>query len=139
MLERIRDQIGATDVVLWNASGKAIASAGQSQFSLAPERPNTQLLRSLREQGGQRAVASIEGLDDAGDCACRSGRGQRQGAHAGAGASSAVNLLEEARYLQATIPCRKPWSCALAVQEANREYQERALARVACSACTSAL
>ena len=46
---------------------KAIASAGQSQFSLAPERPNIQLLRSLKEQGGQRAVASIEGLDDAGD------------------------------------------------------------------------
>ena len=28
VLERIRDQLGATDVVLWNASGQAVASAG---------------------------------------------------------------------------------------------------------------
>ena len=67
VLERVREQLGATDVVLWSASGKAIASAGKSQFNLVPERPSTQMLRSLREQGGQRGLASIEGLDDAED------------------------------------------------------------------------
>ena len=46
----IRDQLGATDVVLWNAAGQPIGSAGQSRFSLNPERPSAALLRSVREQ-----------------------------------------------------------------------------------------
>ena len=130
VLERIRDQLGATDVVLWNASGKAIASAGKSQFSLAPERPSAQMLRSLREQGGQRAAASIEGLDDAGDAGADNATINAKVRTLALVPSSAVNLLEEARYLQATIPLPQTLvSNALAVQEANREYQERALAR----------
>ena len=52
------DQLGATDVVLWNAAGQPIGSAGQSRFSLNPERPSAALLRSVREQ---RAVTQIEG------------------------------------------------------------------------------
>jgi nitrogen fixation/metabolism regulation signal transduction histidine kinase len=145
ILERVRDQLGATDVVLWSASEmavvgpapvtrssefaglRAIASAGQSRFNLQPERPSAQMLRSLREQ---RAVASIEGLDDDGT------------AEAGAAAPSAqvrtlalvpnpsVGLLAEPRYLQATIALPPALvTNALAVQAANREYQERALAR----------
>lgn len=61
-LERIREQLGATDVVLWNESGVAIASVGSSMFELAPARPSSQQLRSLRS--GLRPVASIEGLDE---------------------------------------------------------------------------
>ena len=130
MLERIRDQIGATDVVLWNASGKAIASAGQSQFSLAPDRPTPQQLRNLREQGGQRAVASIEGLDDAGDAPAEKTAINAKVRTLALVPNSTVNLLEEARYLQAMIPLPETLVInALAVQEANREYQERALAR----------
>ena len=103
MLERIRDQIGASDVVLWNASGKAIASAGKSQFSLAPERPSAQMMRSLREQGGQRAVSSIEGLDDADDLPAGNAAINAKVRTLALVPSSAVNLLEESRYLQATI------------------------------------
>lgn len=131
MLERIRDQIGATDVVLWNASGKAIASAGQSQFSLAPERPSPQQLRSLREQNGQRAVASIEGLDDAADVPADKAQISAQVRTLVLVPRSTVNLLDETRYLQALIPLPEALVVnALAVQAANREYQERALARV---------
>ncbi|WP_218242072.1 sensor histidine kinase [Comamonas fluminis] len=130
MLERIRDQIGASDVVLWNASGKAIASAGKSQFSLVPEKPSTQMMRSLREQGGQRAVSSIEGLDDADDMPSGNTLINAKVRTLALVPSSAVNLLEEARYLQATIALPETLvRNALAVQEANREYQERALAR----------
>ena len=130
VLERIRDQIGATDVVLWNASGKAIASAGKSQFSLVPERPSSQLLRSLREQGGARAVSSIEGLDDADDAVAEHATINAKVRTLALVPSSAVNLLEESRYLQATIPLPQALvQNALAVQAANREYQERALAR----------
>ncbi len=56
-LERIREQLGATDVVLWNESGVAIASVGSSMFELAPARPSSQQLRSLHS--GLRPVASI--------------------------------------------------------------------------------
>ena len=128
ILERIRDQIGATDAVLWSASGRAIATAGQSQFNLQPERPSTQSLRSLREQ---RAVASIEGLDDEtpGVSSADVARKARVRTLAVV-PNPSVGLLAESRYLQATIPLPPALvTNALAVQEANREYQERAMAR----------
>lgn len=131
MLERIRDQLGATDAVLWSAAGRAIASVGKSQFDLKPEKPGAQMLRNLREQGEPRAVASIEGLDDDSSDA--------QPADAAANArvrilalipNPTVGLLAEPRYLQVTIPLPQTLvTNALAVQAANREYQERALAR----------
>jgi nitrogen fixation/metabolism regulation signal transduction histidine kinase len=47
-LERLREQLDATDVVLWSASGQVIASAGQSRFMLSPERPSSSQLRQAR-------------------------------------------------------------------------------------------
>lgn len=64
VLERIREQLGATDVILWNEAGVAVASVGMSMFDLNPERPSNQQLRSLRT--GLRPLASIEGLDEVG-------------------------------------------------------------------------
>ena len=86
-LERLREQLGATDIVLWSGSGQLIASAGQSRFQLVPERPSASQLRAVRTQ---RAVAAIEGLEDttagstARSCASRS----RLAACASSGASS---------------------------------------------------
>ena len=124
VLERIREQLGATDVVLWNASGQAVASAGQSRFSLNPERPPASLLRTVRQQ---RASAQIEGLDDV------SNPLEAQNARVKVlvlVSSPGVGLLVEPRYLQATLPLPSALVAnAIAVQEANREYQERALAR----------
>ena len=60
-IERLRDQLSATDVVLWSASGKLIASAGESRFLLQPERPSLQQLRTARTQ---RVTTQIEGLDE---------------------------------------------------------------------------
>lgn len=124
VLERIREQLGATDVVLWNASGQAVASAGQSRFSLNPERPPASLLRTVRQQ---RASAQIEGLDDV------SNPLEAQNARVKVLVlvnSPGVGLLVEPRYLQATLPLPPALVAnAIAVQEANREYQERALAR----------
>lgn len=57
VLERIREQLGATDVILWNSAGVAVASAGTSLLELAPERPSAQQLRSLR--AGLKPMASI--------------------------------------------------------------------------------
>ena len=50
-----------------------------------------------------------------------------------------LGLLGEPRVLQVTQSLPPTLVAnAIAVQEANREYQERALARKACAACTSA-
>ncbi|MBO9652255.1 MAG: HAMP domain-containing protein [Variovorax sp.] len=126
VLERIRDQLGATDVVLWSSSGQLIAGAGTSRFQLSPERPTSQQLRQVRSD---RAIAHIEGLDEI----------PAPGAATPPPASvRAIALVQrqgfefntEPRFLQVTQPLPAAVVAnALAVQEANREYQERALAR----------
>lgn len=124
VLERIRDQLGASDVVLFSTAGQPVASAGQSRFDLSPERPSAQLLRNARQQ---RATFQIEGLDDIADPAAVQNARVKTLVAVG---NASVGLLVEPRYLQATL--RLPQvlvSNAIAVQEANREYQERALAR----------
>lgn len=124
VLERIRDQIGATDLVLWNAAGQAVAGAGQSRYTISPERPSPQLLRTARQQG---QVVQIEGLDDTTDPAALQSARVRALVLV---SSTQVGLLSETRFLQATLPLPAALVAnAVAVQEANREYQERALAR----------
>jgi len=136
-LERLRDQLSVSDVVLWSASGQLIASAGESRFLLKPERPSAQQLRSARTQ---RVITQIEGLDEV----VPSGSGElATGGGAAVVASMPprvkavavvdnpnVNVLGESRFLQITelLPAGLVAN-AIAVQEANREYQERALAR----------
>ncbi|MDP3617637.1 MAG: PAS domain-containing sensor histidine kinase, partial [Rhodoferax sp.] len=61
-LERAREQLGASDLTLWSASGQLIAAAGKTRYQLNPERPNQQQFRNARVQ---RSVTWIEGLDDA--------------------------------------------------------------------------
>mgnify|MGYP003598762684 FL=1 len=123
-LERIRDQLSADDVVLWNGAGHMIASAGQSRFQLNPERPSAQQLRNVRSQG---FISQIEGLDDTGSPAdVKNARIKTLAAVPG----SSVGLLSEARFLQVTQALPPALLAnAIAVTEANREYQERALAR----------
>ena len=138
-LERLREQLSASDVVLWNASGQLIASAGGTQFLLQPDRPSVQQLRSARTQ---RVTTQIEGLDEV----VPGGNGElgndpnpatqaRASAAARVKAIAVVNnpnlgVLEQSRYLQVTavLPAGLVAN-AIAVQEANRQYQERALAR----------
>jgi nitrogen fixation/metabolism regulation signal transduction histidine kinase len=122
-LERIRDQLGVNDVVLWSNAGQMIASVGQSKFLLNPERPSAQQLRLVRSQ---RSISAVEGLDE-------TSPSSPPRAHIKAIAlvpSANVGLLAEPRFLQVvqSLP-QQLINDALAVQEANREYQERALAR----------
>ncbi len=124
VLERMRDQLGADDMVLWNAGGQAVASAGRSRYSLNPERPGTQQLRAARQE---RITYQIEGLDDLADPRAPEEARVRVLV---AELSPGVGLLAEPRYVQATLPLPQALVAnAVAVQEANREYQERALAR----------
>jgi nitrogen fixation/metabolism regulation signal transduction histidine kinase len=122
-LERIRDQLSANDVILWSGNGQLIASAGQSRFQLNPERPTPQQLRNTRSQ---RSVAIIEGLDEPALATVSNARIKAMAVVS----SSGVGLLAEPRFLQVTqtLPSTLVAN-AIAVQEANREYQERALGR----------
>jgi nitrogen fixation/metabolism regulation signal transduction histidine kinase len=125
-LERIRDQLGASDVVLWTGTGQLVAGAGVSRFQINPERPTQQQFRQVR---ADRPIAHIEGLDEAPTV---------QGASLPAAVVRAMALVQrpgfefntEPRFLQVTVPLPPAVVAnALAVQEANREYQERSLAR----------
>jgi len=60
-LERLREQLGATDAVLWTGNGRMVASAGSSRFQLRPDRPGPSQLREARLKG---SVDWIEGLDE---------------------------------------------------------------------------
>ena len=122
-LERLTEQLDASDVVLWSASGNMIASAGKSRFQLNPERPNTQLLRAARSQG---SVAHVEGLDEGAPGLSGAARIKALAVVP----TPRIGLLAEPRFLQVTQALPPALVAnAIAVQEANREYQERALGR----------
>ena len=122
-LERTREQLGASDLLLWGASGQLVAAAGQSRYQLSPEKPSPQQFRSARSQ---RSVTWTEGLDDVVP-------GVSPGAKLKALvllSGTTVGTLAEQRYLLVAQALPPPLVAnALAVTKANREYQERALAR----------
>ncbi len=128
VLERWREQTGATDMVLWSGNGKALVSVGASRFKLAPDRPSSADLRSARSQ---RVIWAIEGLDVvlSGDTQDPAQPPARIKALAWVPPAN-YGLQTEARYLQVTslLPAALV-ADALAIQQAHREYQERALAR----------
>lgn len=121
-LERLRQQLGASEASLWSGSGRLLGSTGPSLLQLSPERPPGGLLRTVRIQG---VVTQLEGVDD--------GVTRPDEARIRALAlvsARGMNLLGEPRVLQ-VLQALPPTlvAHALAVQEANREYQERALGR----------
>ena len=128
-LERLREQLGVTDLVLWGASGQALGSSGISRFDINPERPTAAQFRSAR---AARVVAQIEGLEE-------DGSGEIEALIAASQPRIKVLALvsppnfgfsAEPRYLQVVVPLPGALvTDALAVQVANREYQERALTR----------
>lgn len=125
-LERLREQLGATDVVLWGPGGQALASSGASRFDLSPERPSPAMLRAARTQ---RVVTVVEGLDDTSGGSQQAINNTRVRALASVPTSN-FGLGAEQRYLQVTVMVPPTLVAnAISVQEANREYQERALAR----------
>jgi nitrogen fixation/metabolism regulation signal transduction histidine kinase len=122
-LERMREPLVANDLILWSSTGQLVASAGQSRMLLSPERPTVQQLRRVRTQ---RAMAVIEGLEDPNPASVSQARIKALAVVPGPG----LGLLAEPRVLQVTQSLPPTLVAnAIAVQEAYREYQERALAR----------
>ena len=121
-LDRIREQLGANDAVLWTSKGRLIASVGQSRFQLRPDRPSAEQIRQVRSK---LSVEWVEGLED-NPAAAPSGRIKVLSLVP----QNSLSLRDEPWVLQITqeLPATLVAN-ALDVQAANREYQERALAR----------
>jgi len=123
MLERLREQLAVRDVILWGAGGQLVASVGESKFQLNPEKPPPQQFRKARSQ---RAVTWVEGLDEASAASPQPARIKALVMVPTAG----LEMLGDSRFLMVTQSLPETLVAnALAVTEAHREYQERALAR----------
>ncbi|CAM8672426.1 NtrY Signal transduction histidine kinase involved in nitrogen fixation and metabolism regulation [Comamonadaceae bacterium] len=121
--EKLLDQLGATDITIWSGSGALIVSTGQSKFQLSPDKPTNSQFRSARQQ---RSLAWVEGLDDVAMDGLTTARIKALVPIS----NPNLGLASEARYMLVTkaLPTSLV-SNALAVDRANREYQERALGR----------
>ena len=123
VLERLVDQLGAAEVTLWNSAGSLISSAGQARIQLSPDKPTPAQFRAARVD---RTFAWTEGLDDGPANTVGNARIKVLVSIS----SAALGLTPETRYLlvSRSLPPNLVAN-ALAVESANREYQERALAR----------
>jgi nitrogen fixation/metabolism regulation signal transduction histidine kinase len=123
-LEKLVDPLGASDIAIWTGSGTLIASAGETRIQLTPDKPSGAQFRAARLE---RSVSWVEGLDDSAPTDSALNARIRVLVPL---ALSGLGLNPEPRFLlvSKTLP-RNLVANALAVDAANREYQERALAR----------
>ena len=122
-LERVLEQLDATEATVWGPNGTLIASAGASSFQLNPDQPSASQFRTAR---AEKSLAWVEGLEDVSNNKNSKPRIKVLVPIS----SSNVGLMVEQRFLlvQKTLPSNFVVN-ALAVESANREYQERAIAR----------
>ncbi|HEU5294008.1 MAG TPA: ATP-binding protein [Burkholderiaceae bacterium] len=127
VLERVREQIDAREVMLLGPGGQVLASASSRSGAITPERPAPLLLRQARAAG---AAAQLEGLDD--EPPPGTARPVARVRALAVIPSNEISLAAgEERFLyvtQAVTP--QLVGNALAVQSAYREYQRRAIAQV---------
>ena len=121
-LEKIRDQLDAAEVSLWQGNIKLVASVSESGYVLRPELPGASEWRQVRSQGSSWRS---EGLEESGaaDTVPRIKVLWRL-------PDPGFQLDQQALVLQVVkkLPPALVTN-AKAVLDANREYQERALAR----------
>ena len=125
-LERLREQIGATELALVAGNGQVLLTAGSGSVADAPERPSALLLRQARSVG---VASQIDGLDEEA-LAQPASSGARVRALARVPSLDLALARGEDRYLLLVQPLSRTLALnALAVQAAYSEYQQRALAR----------
>jgi nitrogen fixation/metabolism regulation signal transduction histidine kinase len=120
--EKIRNQLGANEVVIWAQGGQLLGSASPAGLQVKPERPSAQQIRQARQNG---SLAWVEGLDES----------------IPGGDKGRIKVLVPMPHWSLSIHEERRWllvtqdlpptlvNNALEVQAAYREYQERALAR----------
>lgn len=123
-LERFREQLRAEDVQVWSTQGRLLASSGASRFELAPQGADATLLQELAVRG---YTTNIEGLDDPEASAPKPGR-IHLWARLRTGSLSLSSGQGRLLHVVQVVPADLMRN-ALQVQNAYREYQERALAR----------
>ncbi len=123
LLDRQVEQLGAADIAIWSGAGKLLASAGTSRFQLAPDKPTPTQFRTAK---AERSLSWVEGLDDTAPSTQASARIKVLVPIS----SAMLGLTPELKFLLVTreLPPNLVAN-ALAVESANREYQERALGR----------
>ena len=123
VLATIRDKLNASEVTLWLNNSVALASVTEERYQLQPERPSAAEWRQVRSQG---ISWRSEGLDDnLGGAAIQ----PRMTVLVRMGGSG-FQLDGQGRVLQVVKKLPPALVAnALAVLDANRQYQERALAR----------
>ena len=123
VLATIRDKLDASEVTLWLNNSVAVASVTEERYQLQPERPSAAEWRQVRSQG---ISWRSEGLDDnLGGAAIQ----PRMTVLVRMGGSG-FQLDGQGRVLQVVKKLPPALVAnALAVLDANRQYQERALAR----------
>jgi nitrogen fixation/metabolism regulation signal transduction histidine kinase len=125
-LERLREQLGATELALVGGNGQILLTAGSESVSQAPERPSATLLRQARSTG---AASQIEGLDEEALAASESNTARVRALARVPSRDLALGRSED-RFLLLVQPLSRTLALnALAVQAAYSEYQQRALAR----------
>jgi nitrogen fixation/metabolism regulation signal transduction histidine kinase len=126
-LERLREQLGVTELALLGGRGQVLVSTAAGASAIAPERPEAAALRQARSE---RVSAQIQGLDEG---ATTPGSGAAARVRALALVPDTRIALERAgdgRFLLAVQPVPRQMAAnALAVQAAYSEYQQRAIAR----------
>lgn len=134
-LERLRSQQNAERLILWSQNGQRLAESAVPSFASAPSAPSAEVLAQLRQEP---VVAFIEGLDDAVDAGASANNATQPIKTTGAVHIVAYTLVrsgqfvlqDEAWVLQVVqqVPAELLESAVL-VQDTNREYQTRSLAR----------
>ena len=125
-LERLREQLSVKEISVVGSSGQTLLATGSATSGLMPERIPLQMLRQARTQ---RVVSQAEGLDEEASAASASGVSARVRAVAVI-PSNNFTLGEQERFLVVTQSIAPGLAAnALAVTNAYREYQQRALQR----------
>ena len=120
-LEKVREQLDANEVTLWRSNGTVVATVGEARYQLQPERPSASDWRQVRQQG---VSWRSEGLDDNSPCMVPRMTVLLKMPGTGFQLDEQQQVLQVVKKLPPVLVAN-----ALAVLEANREYQERALAR----------
>ena len=126
-LERLREQLGAEELVIWSSDMTPLATAGGERYQLSPERPSPSQWKQVKSQ---TLLTVIEGLEDAQAHPEVKPQIKALALMSPSGLAWGLNGVMEPQVLQVTQRLPKALvDNALALQAANLEYQERSLAR----------
>lgn len=125
-LERLRQRLNASDVLVWTDAGRFVAGAGASRYTVNAQAPAAALMQRIRAEG---VVTSIQGFDSTEEGETNTTQAQQATIQAWALIQPSVLRLQSTGYVLAVV---QPLPAdvannALAVQNAYRQYKERGL------------